>query len=72
MGNHSLKPSQRSNRELAAGVSLSHVHCFNSLFKEDTGKLSLKAFLASGQCIPALGNGGSAGHLVQRQDAPEE
>ncbi|MEM3647285.1 MAG: zinc finger domain-containing protein [Thermofilum sp.] len=30
---------------------------FNSLFKEDTGKLSLKAFLASGQRIPGLGNG---------------
>ncbi|MEM3648190.1 MAG: zinc finger domain-containing protein [Thermoproteota archaeon] len=30
---------------------------FNSLFKEDTGKLSLKAFLATEQRIPGLGNG---------------
>ncbi|MGB9718131.1 MAG: zinc finger domain-containing protein [Thermoproteota archaeon] len=30
---------------------------FNSLFKEDAGKLSLKAFLATEQRIPGLGNG---------------
>jgi len=30
---------------------------FNSLFREDTAKLSLKAFLATEQRIPGLGNG---------------
>jgi len=30
---------------------------FNTLFSEDTGKLSLKAFLATEQRIPGLGNG---------------
>ena len=31
--------------------------CFNSLFDEDTGDLSAKAFLATAQRIPGLGNG---------------
>ena len=44
---------------------------FDGLFDENTAKLTAKAFLATEQRIPGLGNGVSAGHPLDGENPPE-